>query len=132
MTYEMWILVFAAIWGLIQIFIAAVAPAFQPGYFQWNASPRDEAFDLGPVAGRMRRAYQNFLETFPFFIVIVMALAYTQQSDDVSRVGAIVYFIARLLYFPAYAVGVKARSLLYIVSLAGMTACAVTLFRGLI
>lgn len=128
MTVELQVLVFAALWGLLQILIAAGAPALKPGYFQWNASPRDKEFDTGPVAGRMRRAYQNFLETFPIFAVIVIALAFAGKSDDVSRLGAHVYLLARVVYFPAYALGSKLRSAFYLLSLVGMAMCVWTYF----
>jgi len=127
MTVELQVLVFAALWGLVQILIAALAPAAAPGYFKWNASPRDKDFDFGPVAGRMRRAYQNFNETFAFFAVIVIALAFAGKSDDLSRLGAHVYLLARLVYFPAYALGTKLRSAFYILSLAGIGMCVWTL-----
>ncbi|MFT3997775.1 MAG: MAPEG family protein [Asticcacaulis sp.] len=128
MTVELQVLVFAALWGLAQIVIAAVAPAFKPGYFQWNASPRDEAFDLGPVAGRMRRAYQNFLETFPIFAVIIIALAFAGKSNDVSRLGAHIYLLARVVYFPAYALGTKLRTPFFCLSIIGMGMCVWTFF----
>ncbi|WP_298326989.1 MAPEG family protein [Asticcacaulis sp.] len=128
MTVELQVLVFAALWGVAQILIAAVAPAFKSGYFQWNASPRDEDFDVGPAAGRMRRAYQNYLETFPFFAVIVIALAFAGKSNDLSRLGAHIYLLARVAYFPAYALGTKLRSAFYLLSLVGIGMCVWTCF----
>ncbi|ESQ78829.1 MAPEG family protein [Asticcacaulis sp. YBE204] len=128
MTVELQVLVFAALWGLIQILIAAVAPAARPGYFQWNASPRDTEFDFGPVFGRMNRAYKNFLETFPIFAVIVLALVFSGRADDISKWGVHVYLFARIAYFPAYALGSKLRSAFYVVSLIGMAMCVWSLF----
>lgn len=128
MPVELQVLVFAALWGVAQILIAAGAPAFKPGYFQWNASPRDEEFDIGPAAGRMRRAYQNYLETFAFFAVIVIALAIAGKSNDMSRLGAHIYLLARVAYFPAYALGTKLRSAFYLLSLVGIGMCVWTCF----
>lgn len=131
MTQELWILVWAALWGIAQILIAAAAPAAQKGYMEWNAGPRDTPFDRGLIAERLNRAYKNYLETFPFFAVIVVALAFAGASDQISVWGAWVYLIARILYVPFYALATPLRSAMYLVSLAGIGMCVFTLLKGL-
>lgn len=99
------------------------------GYAKWNAGPRDTAFDMGPLAGRLSRALANFKETFAFFAVIVMALAFAGKSSELSRWGADIYLAGRIFYIPLYAFGiVGVRSLAWIVSLAGILLCLATLF----
>ncbi|WP_140985402.1 MAPEG family protein [Asticcacaulis tiandongensis] len=126
MTQELWVLVLAAIWGLIQILVAAASPMTQKGYWEWNASPRDTPFDLGPVPARLRRAYQNYLETFPFIAALIVVTAIVGHSDTLSQWGAWLYLGARLLYFPAYGAGTKLRSPCYLVSLVGIGLVAVS------
>jgi len=126
MTEELRIAVYAAGLGIFQLLLAAWAPSFTPGYMKWNAGPRDEPFDVGPVAGRLRRAFGNFMETYVFFVVIAVALTIARRSDALSVWGAWIYLIARIAYVPLYAFGVTyVRSFVWIVSLLGiaMTAC---------
>lgn len=127
MTEELRIAVYAAGLGIFQLLLAAWAPSFTPGYMKWNAGPRDEPFEAGPVAGRLKRAFENFKETYVFFAVIVVALAFVRKSDALSLAGAWTYLIARIVYIPCYAFAVTyVRSLVWIVSLVGiaMTACS--------
>ena len=128
MSQELWVLIYAVILGLFQIILAACWPLTRPGYSDWNAGPRDKPFDLGPVAGRLRRAYKNFLETFAFFAVIVICLNFAAKSDGISIGGAWLYLVARIIYIPLYGWGVKGpRSVAFIASLIGMSMCLWTL-----
>ena len=128
MTQELWIAVYAAVLGLFQLTLAAIAPAGQKGYMKWNRSARDEPFELSPIAGRLQRAFKNFMETYVFFALIAVALSISHKAGPVSLYGAWAYFIARIVYVPCYAFGIAGvRSLVWIVSLAGLCACAVAL-----
>jgi uncharacterized MAPEG superfamily protein len=129
MTYELWILVWAVILGIVQVTAPPVAAMSRKGYAKWNAGPRDTDFDTGPLAGRLNRAFANFKETFVFFAVIVVALAFAGKSSELSRWGADIYLAARIFYIPLYAFGVfGVRSLAWIVSLIGILMCLFTLF----
>lgn len=129
MTYELWILVWAAILGLIQVVLPPLAAMSRKGYLLWNAGPRDSEFDTGPLAGRLNRAFANFKETFVVFAVIVVALAFAGKSSELSRWGADIYLAARIFYIPLYAFGVVGiRSLAWGVSLIGILMCLFTLF----
>jgi uncharacterized MAPEG superfamily protein len=84
----------------------------------WNASSRDgEAKPLVGVAARVDRGLRNFLETFPFFAAAILAVVLTQRTSADTALGAQVYFWARLVYLPIYAVGIPyLRSLVWVVS----------------
>ncbi|WP_303830423.1 MAPEG family protein [Asticcacaulis taihuensis] len=129
MTYELWILVWAAVLGLIQVGLPPIAAMSRTGYARWNAGPRDKEFDIGPLAGRLNRAFANFKETFVVFVVIVVALAFAGKSSELSRWGADIYLAARIFYIPLYAFGVVGvRSLVWIASLTGILMCLFGLF----
>ncbi len=129
MTVELWVLVFAAILGLLMVTLPPVAAMSRKGYKEWNASSRDVPFDLGPAADRLKRAFSNFMETFSFFAVIVIALAFLHKSGTFSIWGAHIYLFARILYIPCYAFNlVGVRSFVWIVSLVGILMCLYTLF----
>lgn len=125
MTEELRIAIYAALLGLFQLCLAAWSPLGVPGYLRWNTGPRDEPFDVGPIPGRLRRAFANFMETYVFFAVIVIALSLVHRSDALSVWGARIYLIARIAYIPCYAFAISyVRSFVWVVSLAGILATA--------
>jgi len=129
MTQELWIAVYAAVLGMIMGLLPPLLAYSRKGYIQWNAGPRDTPFDMGPHADRLRRAFSNFKETYIFFVVFAVALAFAHKSSFASIDGAWAYLVARIVYIPLYAFGVRGiRSLVWIISVAGIIACAVTLF----
>lgn len=88
----------------------------------WNAGPRDEAVKpLGEKAGRAQRALDNFKESYPIFVALALGLAVTGRSGGIGELGAITWFVARLVYIPLYLFGVPyVRSLCWLVSLLGL------------
>ena len=129
MTQELWIAVYAAGLGIGMGHLPPLAAMSRKGYWLWNAGPRDKPFDVGPHAGRLRRAFRNFMETYVFFLVFVAALAFAHKSSSVSVWGAWAYLGARIVYIPLYLFGVVGvRSLVWAVSLAGILAVAFVLF----
>ena len=129
MTQELWVAVYAAVLGIVMVLTPPCLAYSRKGYMQWNAGPRDTPFDMGPHADRARRAFSNFMETFAFFAVFVVALAFAHKSSAWSVDGAWVYLVGRIVYIPLYLFGVKGiRSLVWFISLLGIVACAVTLF----
>jgi uncharacterized MAPEG superfamily protein len=130
MTQELTVLVWAAVLGLVMVLLPPVVDGATGGrrYFNWNAGTRDKPFEVNPVAERLRRAFRNFMETFVFFAVIVIALSLADKSSAHSVNGAWIYLGARLLYVPCYAFGIKyVRSAVWAVSLAGILMCLYTL-----
>lgn len=129
MSIEMKMLVWSIVLGLVQIGLAATWGTMQRG-LKWNAGPRDGVAEpLIGIAGRLARASHNFLETFVFFAVAVLAVLLTQKSDAQTALGAQIYFWARLAYLPMYAAGVSyLRTLVWVVSIAGLVMVLAALF----
>ncbi len=129
MTQELWIAVYAAVLGIVMVLLPPAFAYSRKGYMQWNAGPRDTPFDMGPQSDRLKRAFSNFMETFAFFAVFVIALALAHKSSPVSIYGAWIYLGARIVYIPLYFFGVVGiRSLVWAISLLGIAACAFVLF----
>ncbi|MFC6746309.1 MAPEG family protein [Methylobacterium persicinum] len=83
------------------------------------------------MAGRAARALENYKETWPALIALALALAVTGRTGGVGAVGAVVWLAARILYIPLYLAGIRVwRTLVYVVSMAGLTMMAVRLFTG--
>src|SRR5437762_13649367 len=117
LSIELKMLFYSAILGIIQLLIATQLSTAQRGV-KWNLSPRDEKVpELTGVAGRMDRAFKNFMETFPFFIVAILIVQITQLQNSSSSIGAMIYFWARLLYVPLYAAGIiGVRTFVWVIS----------------
>lgn len=96
----------------------------------WNAGPRDgEPKPLGPKASRAKRALDNFLETFPAFIALALALAVSGRAGGIGAFGAWLWLLARIGYIPLYVGGVPfVRSLVWLGSIAGLLLMLLRLF----
>jgi uncharacterized MAPEG superfamily protein len=127
MSDLMW-LVIAVIVGLVQLLAAAQA-AGPYRTLDWNVGPRDEPMPPKGVAARLDRAFRNFMETFPLFAAVLLAVVLQNKSGGLSHWGATLYVIARIVYVPLYAAGVKYfRTLSWIVSMIGIVLVIVAAF----
>lgn len=131
MTTELCLLLWSVVLGLVQIALAASCSVLQRGA-GWAAGARDEAKPaLSGIGGRLDRARANFLETFPLFAAAVLAADLLQQHDQLTVLGAQLYFWARLVYVPVYAAGIPyLRTLVWAVSIAGIVLVLPALWRG--
>jgi len=81
----------------------------------------DKKPPLSPFTNRLFRAQSNFLETFPLFASAVLIVTVSQNSSVYSRWGALIYLLARAVYFPLYAFGVPViRTLVWLLSMIGL------------
>ena len=133
MTIEIAMLFWAAVLGIVQVGVQSFARKRQKGNTR-TAGALDESRPATGLAGRMERALRNFLETFPIFAAVVLAVYATERSNQWSEIGAQVYFWARLACLPAYAAGLPwVRTLIWQIATIGIVLCMVPLFdRALI
>lgn len=95
---------------------------------EWNAGPRDETKPQSVMTGRLDRAKWNFLETYPAFVALALALAVTGQTGGWAAGGAVLWLAARIAYLPLYAFGVSfVRSAAWAASMLGLMAMLGTL-----
>ncbi|MBC6982022.1 MAPEG family protein [Caulobacter sp. 17J80-11] len=110
----------AILLGVLHLAWAAYAARMTQG-LKWGAGARDTDRPLGKVAGRLDRAYKNYMETFPFFAAAVLLATVTGKLGELSLWGSLLYVVARIVYVPLYALGVPTvRSLVWFVSLVGL------------
>ena len=121
MRIELYAVCLSVILGLVHIILASHSASLQRGY-RWTAGARDQPrAPLTGVAGRLERALDNFLETFPFFVAVVVVLHFTDAYGELSRWGALLYLAGRVAYLPLYAFAVfLVRSLAWNVATAGI------------
>jgi uncharacterized MAPEG superfamily protein len=64
---------------------------------------------------------RNFLESYPAFVGLVLALAFTGKSGGLAGAGAALWFWGRVVYIPLYMFGIPyARTLAWAVALIGL------------
>lgn len=130
MNVELHVLVWSVVLGFVHIVAASHSASLQRGY-RWTASSRDEPLPpLQGVAGRLQRALNNYLETFPFFAALVLVAQLVGVHSPLTEWGAFLYIGARVVYLPLYAVGVPlVRSLVWNVAALGMLLFVIALLR---
>jgi uncharacterized MAPEG superfamily protein len=121
MAIELKILAWTVCLGLLHIAIAATLATRQRG-LKWNAGNRDgEVEALTGIAARADRASRNFLETFPFFAVAVLALTLKGSANAHAAFGAELYFWGRTVYLAVYLAGIPyLRTAVWAVSIWGL------------
>lgn len=129
MTTELCMLMWSVVLGLLQIAVAATCSVSQRG-LGWAAGARDGVVPpLTGIGGRLDRARANFLESFPLFLAVVLVAHLLQRHDNMTVLGAQLYFWARLVYVPVYAAGIPyLRTLVWAVSIVGIVLLLVALF----
>jgi uncharacterized MAPEG superfamily protein len=117
--------------GIVQIFLPATLRQRQYGP-EWALGPRDEAMPApSPVAARLQRAHANLMETLPLFTGAVLAATIAGRLGTLTLVGSHLYVWGRVLYVPIYAAGTRGiRTIVFLVSTAGLLAVIVGLFAG--
>ena len=105
MTLELWILLGAALLGIVHLSAASFTFKAQVGN-AYTVGPRDDNRQRTGIAGRLDRAQSNFLETFSIFAACVLLVHITNAYGSFSYWGSILYLSGRVLYLPLYAAGV--------------------------
>jgi len=122
----------AILLGLVQLLLAVMAGVGARG-MPWAAGPRDEpGAALGKIAGRLDRAFRNFLETFAFFAAAVLLAHALDKSTHNSVLGAEIYLWARVLYVPAYVIAIPfLRTLIWLASFIGILMVLSAIWPGM-
>ena len=129
MTTELTYLALTLVLALVQIFLPAGARTAEFGS-KWNAGAHDSTpASTRPVTGRFERAQAYLYETLPLFIGAVLIAHVADRNGVLTAWGAGLYFWARVVYVPLYALGVPyVRSLVWLVSLVGLIMILTALF----
>lgn len=130
MNLELTCLGWTVVLALVQIFLPAILRTRETGA-AYNAGPRDEPGPpVGRVTGRLQRAQKNLFETLPLFAALVLIAHVAGREGGATRLGALLYFWARVVYVPLYGFGVPyLRSLAYVVSVVGLVLYLVAILK---
>ena len=118
MATEILVLALAGLLLLAHIMLAIRLKTQQYGT-DWNMGARDgELPPLNPVAGRLERARDNFMETLPLAVIGLFGVVLADKANAITAVAGWVWLAARVVYLPLYWTGVpKVRTLVWGVSL---------------
>ena len=117
MTPELTALTLAALLQVAQFGIFSVLANLQVGV-KTSMGPRDTPVSLKGKAGRAQRALNNHFEGLIFFTIAVLVITLSDQATGFTALCAYTYLIARVLYVPAYLLGLAPwRSLIWAVGL---------------
>jgi len=125
MTLTTTILLVLALY-MVQIFLQETS---RFGFDLWGiVGNRDKQPELSIIAGRLDRAKNNMLEALPIFITLaLLAIIKGRDTSGVAHAASI-FFIARVVYVPAYVSGVPMlRSLVWLVGVASLVMMALPL-----
>jgi uncharacterized MAPEG superfamily protein len=105
MTPELTALALAGLLQALQLVLFAV-PANRELGPDYTAGPRDAPHrPLSPVTGRLQRALNNHFEGLILFTLAVVVVTLSGKAGGFTAACAWVYLVARILYVPAYALG---------------------------
>jgi uncharacterized MAPEG superfamily protein len=111
-------------WSVILLFVHIIAQATaqtKDTGAPYALSSRDEPKQVSHLTGRLTRALRNFIETYPAFIGLALALAVTGKHGGLGATGALIWFWARVVYVPIFAAGIAGvRSAAWTVSMIGL------------
>ena len=129
MTPELTALALAALLQVAQLCLYSVVGQAQAGTHA-ALKPRDDKIELTGKPDRIYRAMNNHFEGLILFTIACTVITLSDQSTPLTTACAFTYLAARLLYVPAYVLGlVPWRTLIWLV---GFLATAVMLIAALI
>lgn len=89
---------------------------------------RDTLPEHTVMSARLDRAKNNLMEALPVFLGLSLLAMIKDGDMGGANIGALVFLVARILYVPAYASGVRAvRSILWTTGLIGLGMMAAAL-----
>lgn len=120
MSIELTMLLWTVILFMVQLVAQVVAEGMEHG-MGYLLSARDDWKNPTGIASRIERAYFNLLETMPAFAALVLIALFTGKANEMTALGAQMYFWGRVVYFPVYITGIPVvRTLVWAVSTAGL------------
>lgn len=117
MTTDLVMLVLAVLLAFAQLTLYAIRANLDHGP-RYALSPRDRTPERPAtvMTGRLRRAYENHLETLPLFAIAVLVAHVSATASPITALASQVYLAARVVYVPSYVLGWRLRSLIWSVA----------------
>ena len=128
MTVELTYLLWSALLAIAQLLVGSAGTLGQVGLSSAVGNREDMPQSFPGWVGRARRAHANLLENLVVFAVLVIVAHLAERNNDMTALGALVFFWARVGFAAAYIFGVAwIRSLLWFAGFVGMIMIAIQL-----
>ncbi|MBV8116307.1 MAG: MAPEG family protein [Silvibacterium sp.] len=128
MSVDLTMLVWAITLTVVQMLVAVNGALFTVG-LSVLAGNREGMGDCPGWVGRAQRAHRNMLENLPLFAAAVLVTAAAGKANDMTALGAQIFFYARLVYVPIYLLGVHwLRTAAWTASMVGLGVILTQLF----
>jgi len=133
MTQETTVLLLLPVLGAVHFVIGGGLPRIvEQGLSVTFYGPRD---NLRPFenkhARRMERANENFKETLPYAVALLLLVQFLSMANEISAAGAWIYFLSRVAYIPIYYTGIPlVRSVIWTVSIVGLVMVAIPVLNA--
>jgi uncharacterized MAPEG superfamily protein len=120
MKPEMILLLWSVALAFAQVLVAVTGAFLQVG-LPALAGNREKFPEITGWAGRAQRAHRNMMESLPLFIALVFIGVAVQKSNQMTVLGAQLFFWGRFAYALLYTGGIAwLRTGAWFVSIAGM------------
>lgn len=120
LSTDLHLLVWAVALCVVQMVVAVAGATVQVGLPRL-AGNREPLPDLTGWAGRATRAHHNMLESLVLFAALVLVAHAAGLANEMTALGAQLFFWARLAYAIIYLIGIPwLRTGVWAVSLAGL------------
>jgi uncharacterized MAPEG superfamily protein len=120
MNVELTMLTYSTILAFIMILIPATMKVIVHG-LPAGVGNRDVPRPLTGWGARSERASANMLESLPIFAILVLIVQITGHNNNVTAMGAQLFFAARVAYALIYMAGITwVRTLVWLAAVAGM------------
>ena len=123
MNSEGGLLALSAALTLLMVLTGALLKSklWTPDGLKLSLGNRESMPEPAPIGGRADRAAKNMLENMVIFTAVMCAAHWSQADHDRVVLGARVFLLARLAYFPVYVAGVTVlRTLLWAAGVVGV------------
>jgi len=120
MRPELNLLVWAVVLTVVQMLVAAQGAMNQVGFTRLVGN-REGMPEITGWGGRAARAHRNMLENLVLFASLVLVAVVAGKTNDMTLLGAQIFFWARLAYAVIFVSGIIwVRTAAWLVSMAGL------------
>jgi uncharacterized MAPEG superfamily protein len=119
LTTDLRMLVYTGVLALSLPMVYLIGRTRTPGGLKWGLGNRGEAMQFPAWSERAHRAHANLVENLAPFAILVLVAHLSGQANDLTALGARIFFWARVAHAAVYIAGVTGvRSLIFIASIA--------------
>jgi uncharacterized MAPEG superfamily protein len=120
MKPELNLLVWSTALAVVQVLVAVTGAFTQVGLMKLVGNREDMPKLVGWV-GRAERAHLNILQNLVLFAVLVLVAVLTNRTNDMTLLGAQLFFWGRIAYALIYLAGIQwLRTLSWLASVIGL------------